>query len=146
MGPIAEHRAVCFIAFPTKTRIHPHIFCADKLRETRKTFTTYCCGIVTIARLKRTYSAKITQSGVPDWQPLASSHIKLNHFITFIQIMQHFFITDDVENYRTFVVVFVNIAQTCACFCSICTFFIKNIVKNYIKTKYTLLFKKKIFF
>ena len=33
MGPIAEHRAVCFIRFPTKTGFTRAYFCGGKLRE-----------------------------------------------------------------------------------------------------------------
>ena len=117
MGPIAEHRAVCFIEFPTKTRIYPRVFSrADKLREQRISHATVVAVCFTIARLKRTYSAKITHSGVPEWQPLASSHIKLDNYTTIRTIMQHFFINISVEKSRNFKRHFCALCTICRCF------------------------------
>ena len=54
-------------------------------------FVQHCVILVTIARLKRTYSAKIPRLGVPKRQPLASSHIKLCYYIIFFCVFQALF-------------------------------------------------------
>ena len=101
--------------------------CTGKLREIAKNSDNGSCGMVTIARLKRTYSAKTTHSGVPEWQPLASSHIKLDYYTTIKYRMQHFFININVENNIIFVQYFVHFSQQTCLFAFFYTFYQKNI-------------------